>query len=106
MEAVDKVKLTEEFVNDQSLQTIDTSKKAYPSHEELGELIVTQQPDILEAIGNSDRARTIASLFRGEQAETEQLSRLVHSSLDIDRLDYLLRDAHATGVPYGRIDLN
>lgn len=24
----------------------------------------------------------------------------------MDRLDYLLRDAHATGVPYGRVDLN
>jgi HD superfamily phosphohydrolase len=26
--------------------------------------------------------------------------------LDVDRCDYLLRDAHATGVPYGRYDLD
>src|SRR5262249_51912412 len=34
------------------------------------------------------------------------LSKLIHSSLDMDRLDYLLRDARAAGVPYGEIDLN
>ena len=33
------------------------------------------------------------------------LSRLIHSSLDMDRLDYLLRDARACGTPYGEIDL-
>jgi hypothetical protein len=35
-----------------------------------------------------------------------QLSKLLHSSFDLDRLDYLLRDSHATGVPYGNIDIN
>lgn len=104
MEGIDKVQLTEEFV--ESIKTINASSERYPSHEELGELIVTQREDVLEAIGGKERAGIIASLFRGYQIETEQLSRLVHSSLDIDRLDYLLRDAHATGVPYGRIDLN
>jgi len=31
---------------------------------------------------------------------------LVSSQLDADRLDYLLRDSHATGVAYGRFDLD
>ncbi len=35
-----------------------------------------------------------------------QFSKLIHSSLDMDRLDYLVRDARAAGVPYGEIDLN
>jgi HD superfamily phosphohydrolase len=26
--------------------------------------------------------------------------------LDLDRLDYLMRDSHGTGVPYGRVDIN
>ncbi len=33
-------------------------------------------------------------------------NRLIHSSLDMDRMDYLLRDSLGTGVPYGRIDLD
>jgi len=32
-------------------------------------------------------------------------SLLISSDLDVDRMDYLLRDAHETGVAYGNIDL-
>jgi len=34
------------------------------------------------------------------------LSRIVNGQLDVDRLDYLLRDSHYTGVWYGKFDLN
>ena len=33
-----------------------------------------------------------------------QLGQLVSGELDVDRMDYLVRDAHHTGVPYGTID--
>ena len=32
------------------------------------------------------------------------LSGTIHGDLDVDRMDYLLRDAHYTGVPYGTVD--
>jgi hypothetical protein len=32
------------------------------------------------------------------------LSPLIHGDLDVDRMDYLQRDAHYTGVPYGTVD--
>jgi HD superfamily phosphohydrolase len=32
------------------------------------------------------------------------LGQLVSGELDVDRMDYLVRDAHHTGVPYGSID--
>lgn len=34
------------------------------------------------------------------------LSQLVSSQLDVDRLDYLLRDAYFTGIGFGNVDLN
>ena len=102
MEKLDKVKLTEEIIDG---DTYDAVRSKYPKHEELGSLIVVEQRDIVDAIGGPDRARRIASLFAGGAEET-QLSKLIHSSMDIDRLDYLPRDSHATGVPYGRVDLN
>ena len=46
-----------------------------------------------------DPAR-IASLVAGEG----RLGPLVSGELDVDRMDYLVRDAHHTGVPYGTID--
>ena len=38
--------------------------------------------------------------------ENVLLNQIVHSDLDVDQLDYLLRDAKATGSAYGLYDLN
>lgn len=35
---------------------------------------------------------------------THPLASIIHGDLDVDRMDYLLRDAHYTGVPYGTVD--
>jgi HD superfamily phosphohydrolase len=42
----------------------------------------------------------VAGLVAGEG----QFGQLVSGELDVDRMDYLVRDAHHTGVPYGTID--
>ncbi len=42
----------------------------------------------------------VADLIAGEG----ELGQLVSGELDVDRMDYLVRDAHHTGVPYGTID--
>jgi HD superfamily phosphohydrolase len=53
---------------------------------------------VLSAHGlNPDR---VARLVGGEG----ELGQLVSGELDVDRMDYLVRDAHHTGVPYGTID--
>ncbi|MCP4247519.1 MAG: HD domain-containing protein [bacterium] len=104
MEKIDHVTLTEEFI--EGGKSIELDTVAYPDHEAVGGMIVTGQRDLITAIGSKARAQEIAKLFRGEAVGREQLAKLIHSSLDMDRLDYLLRDAKATGVPYGRIDLN
>jgi HD superfamily phosphohydrolase len=35
---------------------------------------------------------------------THRLSGILHGDLDVDRMDYLLRDAYYTGAPYGSVD--
>jgi uncharacterized protein len=47
----------------------------------------------------------VAALIRGENA-LPYLKRAVSGTLDVDRCDYLLRDAHSTGVRYGVFDLD
>jgi hypothetical protein len=42
----------------------------------------------------------VADLVAGDG----QYGQLVSGELDVDRMDYLVRDAHHTGVPYGTID--
>ncbi len=105
MEKVDWVELTEDRI-EKPTHEIDAAKSKYPSHEEVGRLIVTSQPDLLAAIGDEGRAKAVADIFTRSGAADPQLSKLIHGSFDIDRWDYLLRDSHATGVPYGRIDIN
>lgn len=46
----------------------------------------------------------VASLVRGEH-ELPYLAKTVSGTFDVDRCDYLLRDAHATGVRHGEYDL-
>ena len=54
-----------------------------------------------------------SNTFKDEIYLLKQISKLtncfpkniVSSQLDVDRLDYLLRDSHFCGVPYGKIDL-
>ena len=45
--------------------------------------------------------------FSGKRAPVhELLSSLISGELDVDRMDYLLRDAHYTGVAYGFYDMD
>jgi uncharacterized protein len=48
--------------------------------------------------------RRVADLVAGKH-ELPYLARAVSGTFDVDRCDYLLRDAHATGVRYGDYDL-
>jgi HD superfamily phosphohydrolase len=109
MERVDNVQLTDESISpDRQMELIEVEavEKQYPDHETLGRLILEEQDDLTKVIGSLERAQKIGQLFSRTQAANQQLSKLIHSSLDMDRLDYLIRDARAAGVAYGEIDLN
>jgi uncharacterized protein len=78
----------------------------YPKHEKIGQLIITRREDITRALQNAGMdPDEIASIISGAHRNAAY-NRLMHSSLDMDRMDYLVRDSMGTGVPYGRIDLN
>jgi len=106
MEKIDSVMLTEEAVKEDGTRSLDAARSQYPDHEKVGHAIVTSHKELIGAIGGTTRARQIADLFTRSKAADPQLSKLLHSSLDMDRLDYLQRDSRAAGVPYGTIDIN
>ena len=105
MEHLDKVVLPEEEFGE-SPRRLGVEREPYPGHEQVGGIIAESQADLREAIGGPKRASGIAALFSGSQSANPQLRKLLHSSLDVDRLDYLLRDSRAAGVPYGNVDIN
>ena len=76
-------------------------------HEYLGKYIVTHNLElrsILEKYGLDPEE--IGEIFTGEcGARNMVYTQLIHSSLDADRLDYMLRDSYQTGVKYGMVNL-
>lgn len=55
---------------------------------------------------NGIQPRLVSSILKHTVPdELRFMSQLISSQLDADRIDYLLRDALFTGVPYGRIDI-
>ncbi|MDX9917198.1 MAG: HD domain-containing protein [Gudongella sp.] len=83
------------------------SSKAKPAHhEKLGKYIIENNKElncIFDKYGLD--ARIIAATITGKiWPKNPVYSQLMHSSLDADRLDYLLRDSFQTGVRYGLVD--
>jgi HD superfamily phosphohydrolase len=79
-----------------------------PAHEEWSTRIILDGDSEVSRILAAEDARLparVAALVLGRH-ECAYLARAVSGTVDVDRCDYLLRDAHATGVPYGRYDLD
>ncbi|OYV68705.1 MAG: hypothetical protein B7Z72_08030 [Gemmatimonadetes bacterium 21-71-4] len=75
-----------------------------PHHEEVARPLVTGGAIgalLAAALGDDAPARVIA-LIRGESASP--LQGLISGSLDLDKIEYLRRDAFMCGVAYGEID--
>ena len=79
-----------------------------PKHEEWSERIVTsEESNVYRVLVEADPGlpARVAQLIRGQHPLT-YLAHTVSGMFDVDRCDYLLRDAHFTGVTYGRFDLD
>jgi len=74
--------------------------KAYRSsgHEEIKDAIKGELKDTLESLGFS--LRRIAEIVSGKKES------IVSGDIDVDRMDYLVRDSHYTGVAYGIFDIS
>ncbi len=78
----------------------------FPSHEALGAASLRSGPlaEALAPTGIADAATAIGAVITG--ASTHPLAGLVSGSIDLDKIDYLKRDALMCGVPYGEIDVD
>ena len=76
------------------------------SHETLGvrKLREGELGARLTSIGGAGLADTVGALIAGRSASP--LQGLISGSLDLDKIDYLSRDARMCGVPYGTVDVD
>jgi uncharacterized protein len=78
----------------------------FPSHEAQGaaRLAEGELGRRLAEIGGGELAAEVGRLIQGRSVSP--LQGLISGSLDLDKIDYLSRDAHMCGVPYGTVDVD
>lgn len=91
---IDHVDLTEKLILGEHA-IIERKEKEF-----IGSLSVF---DILNK--HSMSQKKIINIIRGGTQKKQYMSQLLNSSVDVDQLDYLIRDAYYTGVAYGMIDI-
>lgn len=91
---VDHVDLTEKLIlGDYAI--FDGKEQQFLSASSVHEILDKYQVDKKE----------IVKIIRGSVSKHAYLGQLLNSTIDVDQLDYLMRDAYYTGVAYGMIDL-
>ncbi len=99
-----------------SLEALHLKGEDTPRHEEVGgQIIMGEIPSLRGVRPIADilrkqwgvRPRRVIALCTGDLgSDPDQTDRLLHSvisgTIDADKMDYLERDSHHTGVPYGR----
>jgi HD superfamily phosphohydrolase len=71
------------------------------SHEHMGARLLLEEPELKRILGKRGPALVSLLAGKGRTAEAQVIHDLLSSQLDVDRLDYLVRDAHYTGVNSG-----
>jgi len=73
---------------------------------ESGEKEFIQSQSVHKILSNNDIDREeIINIIRGKTSNMLYLGQILNSTIDVDQLDYLIRDAYYTGVAYGMIDI-
>jgi uncharacterized protein len=73
-------------------------------HEAVSKEVLVHDPELNKLLqSNGFEDREIYSIFIREQPP--RFANLVSSDMDADRIDYMLRTAHHTGLPYGSVDI-
>ena len=77
------------------------------NHEKIGANLIKNHPELKRIFQEVDEnfAADVASIILKEK-KFPLIEQLISSQLDVDRLDYLERDAYFTGAAYGHIDLD
>lgn len=105
--AVDHMHLTQRLITGEDDNVSPEDRRAFPDVPRIHEVLASHGVD----------PKAVAALIRGPSetgglfgtpgaAERRYLGQIIHSPMDADQLDYLLRDAHYTAVDQGRIDLS
>ena len=106
-----KLSMEHKGVSEEQSDNYVQGKIEFIDHEQVSREILRSDPDLKGILKKSDYdpeeiSRIITGSNFPQDSEVPRFRTLVKSDLDADRIDYLLRTAHHTGVPYGSIDVD
>lgn len=81
----------------------------YLSHELHTAYLIKNDTELNEILSRECgiKSEDITEVLSGKKGDYPLfLSRLLNSTIDLDKMDYLIRDAYHAGVPYGNVDIN
>ena len=90
---VDHVDLTEKLIFGE-YEIFGLDEKKFITSPSVNDVLDKKNVDLKEVVG----------IIRGKKHGRSYLNQLLNSAIDVDQLDYLIRDAYYTGVAYGMID--
>ncbi len=113
---IDNVKTTDDMVEgldssvDDKKQLLSDianfKKRKAKDHEHMGLEVINKDPEILYILNEVNISPIeIGQIIIGDTQAKPIYAQLLHSSLDADRLDYLLRDSRQAGVCFGNVEL-
>ncbi len=109
---MDHVDLTKKIVTGEEDNVSEEERKAFPQAKRIHEVLEKHDLDpkeISDLIATSEMSQT-TTLYqdKGQKFFNEKryLTQIINSPIDIDQIDYLLRDAYYTGVAHGIIDVD
>ncbi|MEM2899257.1 MAG: HD domain-containing protein, partial [Thermoplasmata archaeon] len=99
---IDHMELTKDIITGKHDSIKDFNDGRYRIHEIL-EKAGLDPKKVASLVTGEDNENNF-ELFSKESTEKRYLAQIIHSPIDADQIDYLLRDSHYTGVAAGTID--
>jgi len=110
--SVDHMDLTQRIITGEDDNVAAEDRRVFPEVRRLPEVLEKHgiQParvaDLIRGLGPDAPQGSLADFSRRKRGERRVLYQIIHSAVDADQIDYLIRDAHYTGVALGVIDVN
>jgi HD superfamily phosphohydrolase len=96
--------MEEAIANYHSKKLLENQYKRPFKHEAVSKQILISDPQLNSLLRSSGYdVKEIYAIFNRERPP--RFANLVSSDMDADRIDYMLRTAHHTGLPYGSVDI-
>lgn len=91
---INHVELTRRLISGE-YDIFHTEEKNFITHQKVCDILEKENIDI----------NLLSNIILGNKKNKKYLAEILNSSIDVDQLDFLIRDAFYTGVAYGIIDL-